>query len=93
MRPGLTGWAQVNAGRDVTAANKAALDVWHVRSPALDLAILLQTLRMLIAGERISAAAIRQAWRGLQSAGICGAGEWAAAPRSSLAGPGTERIA
>ncbi len=79
----------------MTAANKAALDVWYVRnaSPALDLAILLRTLRMLIAGERISAAAIRQAWRDLQSAGICGAGEWAATPRSSLAGPGTERIA
>jgi lipopolysaccharide/colanic/teichoic acid biosynthesis glycosyltransferase len=95
VRPGLTGWAQVKAGRDVTAANKAALDVWYVRnaSPALDLAILLQTLRMLISGERISTAAIRQAWRDLQSAGICGAGEWAAAPRSSLAGSGTERIA
>ena len=81
VRPGLTGWAQVKAGRDVSAANKAALDVWYVRnaSLALDLAILAQTVRMLIVGERVSASAIRQAWRDLQRAGICGSSAWVAA--------------
>ena len=94
VRPGLTGWAQVKAGRDVSAANKAALDVWYVKnaSLALDLAILAQTVRMLIDGERISASAIRQAWRDLPR-GHLRLGRMAATPRSSLAGPGTERIA
>jgi hypothetical protein len=50
-------------------------------------------LRMLVAGERISTAAIRQAWRDLQSAGICGAGDWVAAPRGPLSGPAAERTA
>jgi lipopolysaccharide/colanic/teichoic acid biosynthesis glycosyltransferase len=83
VRPGLTGWAQVKAGRDISAANKAALDVWYVRnaSLALDLAIVAQTVRMLVIGERISSSAIRHAWRDLQRAGICGSSDWATGQR------------
>ena len=83
VRPGLTGWAQVKAGRDISAANKAALDVWYVKnaSLALDLAIVAQTVRMLVIGERISSSAIRHAWRDLQRAGICGSGDWATGQR------------
>ena len=83
VRPGLTGWAQVKAGRDISAANKAALDVWYVKnaSLALDLAIVAQTVRMLVIGERISSSAIRHAWRDLQRAGICASSDWATGQR------------
>jgi lipopolysaccharide/colanic/teichoic acid biosynthesis glycosyltransferase len=83
VRPGLTGWAQVKGGREVSAANKAALDVWYVKnaSLALDLRIIAHTVHMLIFGDRANAAAIRQAWRDLQRAGICSSGEWATGQR------------
>lgn len=72
--PGLTGWAQVNGGRDISAADKAALDVWYVRhaSPLLDLRILWRTIPMVLIGERIRHHDIQQAWRDLREAGICG---------------------
>jgi len=72
VRPGLTGWAQVKAGREVSAANKAALDVWYVKNASLklDVIIVAQTVRMLLLGERINYSAIRQAWTELHRAGI-----------------------
>jgi len=78
VRPGLTGWAQVKAGRNVSPADKAALDVWYVKNASLtlDLAIMVQTARMVILGERVNDLAIRHAWRDLQRAGICASGEW-----------------
>jgi lipopolysaccharide/colanic/teichoic acid biosynthesis glycosyltransferase len=73
VRPGLTGWAQVQGGRKVTASDKAALDVWYVRNASLrlDAQILLRTVPIAIFGERVSAAAIRRAWYELQQAGVC----------------------
>jgi lipopolysaccharide/colanic/teichoic acid biosynthesis glycosyltransferase len=73
VRPGLTGWAQVQGGREVSAADKAALDVWYVKNASLtlDAAILLRTVPMAIFGERVRAEAIHQAWLELQHAGIC----------------------
>lgn len=73
VRPGLTGWAQVKGGRVISAADKAALDVWYVRnaSLALDLEILARTVTMVLFGEGVDAIAIRRAWRELQQAGIC----------------------
>lgn len=73
VRPGLTGWAQVNGGRSVSAADKAALDVWYVQNASimLDLRILLRTIPMVIFGERIRPLDIQRAWRELQDAGIC----------------------
>lgn len=73
VRPGLTGWAQVMGGREISASDKAALDVWYVQNAsfALDLQILLRTLRMVILGERVNAAAIQRAWQGLELAGVC----------------------
>ncbi len=55
VRPGLTGWAQVNGGRAVSPEAKSALDVWYVRnaSLALDLNIIWRTFDMLINGERL----------------------------------------
>jgi lipopolysaccharide/colanic/teichoic acid biosynthesis glycosyltransferase len=74
VRPGLTGWAQVNGGREVSADDKAALDIWYVRhaSMALDLKILFRTVPMVIYGERIDRASIDLARRELGSVGFGG---------------------
>jgi lipopolysaccharide/colanic/teichoic acid biosynthesis glycosyltransferase len=72
VRPGLTGWAQVAGGRDLTPEDKAALDVWYVRnsSLALDIEIALRTIPVVLFGERISIALVERAWRDLSEAGI-----------------------
>jgi lipopolysaccharide/colanic/teichoic acid biosynthesis glycosyltransferase len=68
VRPGLTGWAQIHGGRDLTASDKAALDLWYIKNASLrvDLRILLATLRMILFGERADPVAISQAWRELR---------------------------
>lgn len=73
VRPGLTGWAQVMGGREISASDKAALDVWYVQNAsfALDLEILLRTLRMVILGEHVNRMAIQSAWQGLKLTGVC----------------------
>jgi lipopolysaccharide/colanic/teichoic acid biosynthesis glycosyltransferase len=73
VRPGLTGWAQVTGGRTISAADKAALDVWYVRNASLplDLRILVRTAHMVLRGESVQAAAIDRAWRELSEEGIC----------------------
>jgi lipopolysaccharide/colanic/teichoic acid biosynthesis glycosyltransferase len=67
VRPGLTGWAQIKGGRDLTASDKAALDVWYVRNASLrlDLQIIWGTLRTIWSKDRADATAIRQAWHGV----------------------------
>jgi lipopolysaccharide/colanic/teichoic acid biosynthesis glycosyltransferase len=71
-RPGLTGWAQVRGGRDISAADKAALDVWYIQnaSLALDLKILAYTIPMVLFGERVDQKTIRKAWSDLREDGI-----------------------
>jgi sugar transferase EpsL len=46
VRPGLTGWSQVNGRNDMPWPDKLALDVWYVdhRSGWVDLPIILRTL-------------------------------------------------
>jgi sugar transferase EpsL len=46
VRPGVTGWAQVNGRNDLPWADKLEMDVWYVehRSVWLDVRILLRTL-------------------------------------------------
>jgi lipopolysaccharide/colanic/teichoic acid biosynthesis glycosyltransferase len=68
VRPGLSGWAQIKGGRQISPADKAALDVWYVRnmSFALDLKILLGTVPILILGERVREPAIVDARRHMQ---------------------------
>jgi lipopolysaccharide/colanic/teichoic acid biosynthesis glycosyltransferase len=63
VRPGLTGWAQVNGGRDISAEDKAALDIWYIVNASLwlDISILLRTLVMLILGERVNRSAVQAA--------------------------------
>ena len=67
MRPGLTGWAQVNGGRHLTIQDKAALDLWYVMNASfrLDFRILLLTARTIVFGECVNQSAIREAWRAL----------------------------
>jgi lipopolysaccharide/colanic/teichoic acid biosynthesis glycosyltransferase len=56
MRPGITGWAQVNGRNMVSWEQKFLLDVWYVEhmSPWLDLAILSLTLRNILRREGIA---------------------------------------
>jgi lipopolysaccharide/colanic/teichoic acid biosynthesis glycosyltransferase len=67
VRPGITGWAQVNGATALTAEEKDALDCWYVRhaSFALDLRIALRTFLCLLYAERKDSAAIAEAmeWR------------------------------
>jgi lipopolysaccharide/colanic/teichoic acid biosynthesis glycosyltransferase len=98
VRPGLTGWAQINGGRALSPADKAALDVWYVKnaSLALDVKILAYTMRMVIFGEKVNSAAIQRAWRELREAGICISRESASEQTDSVAsiGPtGREQVA
>ena len=52
VRPGLTGWAQVNGRATLPWADRIELDVWYVehRSPRVDLKILLRTPLALFGG-------------------------------------------
>ncbi len=70
VRPGLTGWAQIRGGRQISPAEKAVLDMWYVRnmSLTLDLKIVLKTVPMLIFGERVTEEAIVHARREMQLA-------------------------
>lgn len=58
VRPGVTGWAQVNGRNAISWDEKFALDVWYVdnRSLWLDLKIIWLTIRKVIKREGISAA-------------------------------------
>jgi lipopolysaccharide/colanic/teichoic acid biosynthesis glycosyltransferase len=58
VRPGITGWAQVNGRNALTWNEKFRLDVWYVdhQSLWLDLRILFLTLRRVVQREGITAA-------------------------------------
>lgn len=58
VRPGLTGWAQVNGRNALTWEEKFALDIWYVdnRTWRLDLRIILMTVWKVIRREGINAA-------------------------------------
>lgn len=58
VRPGVTGWAQVNGRNAISWDEKFALDVWYVdnRSLWLDLKIIWLTIRKVVKREGISAA-------------------------------------
>jgi lipopolysaccharide/colanic/teichoic acid biosynthesis glycosyltransferase len=53
VKPGITGWAQINGRATLPWHVRIELDVWYVdhRSLRLDLAILLKTVRLLASGE------------------------------------------
>jgi lipopolysaccharide/colanic/teichoic acid biosynthesis glycosyltransferase len=55
VKPGITGWAQVNGRASLPWSERIELDLWYVehRSLWLDLRILMRTVRMVFAGEGI----------------------------------------
>jgi lipopolysaccharide/colanic/teichoic acid biosynthesis glycosyltransferase len=71
VRPGLTGWAQVNGGREVSADDKAAMDIWYVHNASfrLDLVVIARTVRMVLLGERTNRAAVSQAREAIAALG------------------------
>jgi lipopolysaccharide/colanic/teichoic acid biosynthesis glycosyltransferase len=52
VRPGITGWAQINGRASLPWHERIELDVWYVdrRSTALDLRILARTLALVVSG-------------------------------------------
>lgn len=58
VRPGITGWAQVNGRNAIGWEDKFALDVWYVENPSLwlDIKILWMTVRKVLVRDGISAA-------------------------------------
>jgi lipopolysaccharide/colanic/teichoic acid biosynthesis glycosyltransferase len=50
VRPGITGWAQVNGGKLLTKEEKETLDEWYIRNQSfwLDLRIAMMTIQMLV---------------------------------------------
>jgi len=64
VEPGITGWAQVNGRTSLSWPERIELDVWYVehRTLALDLRILLRTLRLLVSGRGLYSEDLRQGW-------------------------------
>ncbi len=63
VRPGLTGWAQVNGGPLLDPDAKLALDLWYVRNRnlALDFSVLRRTFAVLLRNDRVDSSEIRRA--------------------------------
>jgi lipopolysaccharide/colanic/teichoic acid biosynthesis glycosyltransferase len=63
MRPGITGWAQVNGGRIISPSDKFILDIWYTNNASvlLDLKIVLSTVKIFFFGDRINNEAVNQA--------------------------------
>lgn len=57
VRPGITGWAQVNGRNAVSWSEKFALDIWYIdnRSLLLDIRILLLTIKKVVVRDGIVA--------------------------------------
>jgi len=64
VRPGITGWAQVNGRASLPWPERIELDVWYVehRSLRLDLRILARTVKLLVTGRGLYSEDLRQGW-------------------------------
>jgi lipopolysaccharide/colanic/teichoic acid biosynthesis glycosyltransferase len=64
VRPGITGWAQVNGRLSLPWPERIELDVWYVehKSLLLDLRVLLKTARLLLTGHGLYSQDLRQGW-------------------------------
>ncbi|PEM93719.1 UDP-phosphate N-acetylgalactosaminyl-1-phosphate transferase [Bacillus wiedmannii] len=53
VKPGLTGWAQVNGGYEITPKEKLELDIYYINNAGimLDLKIILKTVKVVITGD------------------------------------------
>ncbi len=52
VKPGITGWAQINGRASLPWPERIELDLWYVehRSPTLDVRILIKTARLVLSG-------------------------------------------
>jgi lipopolysaccharide/colanic/teichoic acid biosynthesis glycosyltransferase len=64
VKPGMTGWAQVNGRLSLSWPERIELDVWYVdnRSLGLDLRILARTAKLLLTGHGLYSEDPRQGW-------------------------------
>ncbi len=64
VRPGITGWAQVNGRTSLSWPERIELDVWYVdhRSLALDVRILARTAKLLATGQGLYSTDLEQGW-------------------------------
>jgi lipopolysaccharide/colanic/teichoic acid biosynthesis glycosyltransferase len=64
VKPGITGWAQVNGRASLPWPERIELDVWYVehRSLRLDLRILVRTARLLATGHGLYSEDLKQGW-------------------------------
>src|SRR3954447_5935736 len=66
VKPGITGWAQVNGRTSLPWPDRIELDIWYVenRSLRLDLRILARTVRLLVTGQGLYSEDKFQGWSG-----------------------------
>ena len=64
VKPGITGWAQINGRTSLPWPERIELDVWYVehRSLRLDLRILARTARLLATGHGLYSEELKQGW-------------------------------
>jgi len=64
VKPGITGWAQVNGRASISWPERIELDVWYVdhRSVRLDLRIMARTVRLLATGQGLYSSELEQGW-------------------------------
>ena len=64
VKPGITGWAQINGRTSLPWPERIELDVWYVehRSLRLDLRILMRTARLLATGHGLYSEDLKQGW-------------------------------
>jgi lipopolysaccharide/colanic/teichoic acid biosynthesis glycosyltransferase len=64
VKPGITGWAQINGRTSLPWPDRIELDVWYVehRSLRLDIRILMKTARMLATGHGLYSEDLTQGW-------------------------------
>ena len=63
MKPGITGWAQVNGNTQLSWDERIKLDVWYIEhwSLWLDFIIVIKTIKVVLFGERPVTKAIKEA--------------------------------
>ncbi|WP_340371774.1 sugar transferase [Peribacillus sp. FSL E2-0218] len=53
VKPGITGWAQVNGGYDISPEEKLSLDIYYIRNLSIltDIKIIFKTVKVVITGD------------------------------------------